>query len=253
MKLDIKNLLVFILAISLFAGCDLSKPPKPAKKPPWGKWLPPDAAHSERRLQVKFGSVLYAIPRSYLTAKGSWDDLTIVNDPKENNGVMIIASYPDLVPVHKMHEHNISPYPSINVILSGHKDDKKAMAIIELFNQKAQNKEVPSFSRFKECGGAVSNSIAKEMNQYNCLPKGSMYFEAVDKNIKTPAGYQLFIFCRENIIDQYKFECFIESRFYDDRPVIARLQTSDLTNLLDMYQKTLQLLSSLEAPNQQGE
>lgn len=239
----------------MIAGCDLFKPPEPPKKPPWGKWLPPDATHPEKRLQVKFGNVLYQIPVSYLRGQGSSNR---VEDPVTNIGVLLAASYPDLVPQHQMRTQNIPQYPRIEVILGGHKDDKRTMAIINNFNQVKQYKEGPFPSsyanEFKRCGEPAPSSVASGMNQYSCgARKGHWYFVAIDNDIKTPAGYQLFINCYESILYQYKFECFIQSRLFNDRHVITRFHTSDLTNLLDMYQKTLQLLSSLEAPNQQGE
>ncbi len=243
--------LIFFTLMFLISSCDNSTPTTVKKegKQPWGKWLPPDAEHPEKRLEVKFGDVSYQIPVSYLVGGGSNEQLS---DSSDNSAVYVIASYPDLVPVHKMHELNIPMYPQIQVILGGHKD--APYTPISSVGRKEEPYPLAYANEIKKCGEPLASSLAKDMYQYNCnFKSGQLYFTPIDANIKTKVGSKVYIGCFNSLLS-VKYECAIHSRLFDDgRYLTTRIYLDDLLNLLDVYHKTLQLLTSLEAQHQQGQ
>jgi|GEM_PF-3532901 hypothetical protein len=245
--------LIFFTLMFLISSCDNSTPTTVKKegKQPWGKWLPPDAKHPEKRLEVKFGRVLYQIPVSYLSG-----DQNIKGSPWS---VKITATYPDLVPWQKASELKMPHEPNIYIILGGHKDDHDGIDNPNSYKQESYSKEEPYpevyANDIKQCPIAT-NSLAKGMIQYTCNVKsGQLYFTPLDTTIRTPIGYKVFIGCTNALPAvgglNAKYECIIHSRIFDDgRGAISRIHLNDLADLLDAYRKSLQLLTSLEAPKQ---
>lgn len=239
--------LTFVALLFLITGCDNpTSVSKNETRPTWGKWLSPNVEHPEKRLEIKFGNVLYQIPVSYLVGKGSNEKL---GDPSDNSAVYAIANYPDLVPVHKMHELKIPMYPQIQIILGGHKDDP--YTTIDPMSKKEEPYPPAYANDIKKCGEPRVSSLARDMYQYNCNVKnGQLYFTPIDANIKTQVGYKVYIGCFDSLL-YVKYECAIHSRLFDDgRYLTTRIYLDDLSSLLDIYYKTIQLLTSLEASNQ---
>lgn len=238
--------MIFVALLFLISGCDNSRPiEKKEVRPSWGQWLPSDVEHPEKRLEVKFGDVLYQIPQSYLVGGESENRL----DDYSSVGVDIVASYPDLIPGKKMNEQHVPQFPRIEVILSGHKDDPNK-DIKNWEKRKYEPMQAPDPAL--HCVGPVVSQQARGMSEYICNPQNHlMFFTPTEPSITTPIGHKLFIKCNDDVGLKVRYRCQIVSFLFNDpRGAHTRIYLNDLSSLLNVYHKTLELLVSLEAPNQ---